>query len=231
MVSDFIMKCFTLIVFILVFCSYSDGQKKHCFCAKVPEMNSATVSCETTKLKNNSKLYWQYDCNRIWLTLENAEGKKAIIDGVDVELFGDTYRLGYHLIKEYKNSLLFRGGCPANGSCIYTLIDKNNGKKIRQFNQLVNIDTDVLLENPHPYQFDFVVYLSRRNSLKIYYVDSKKMLSVPFSGYKNISNSIIPEHQFKDMKLKNNLLTLYYETDDNKNEVLKINLKNKKYGR
>ncbi len=136
MVSDGIMKYFRPIVFILVFCSYSYGQKKHCFCAKVPEMNSATVSCETAKLKNNSKLYWQYDCNRIWLTLENAKGKKAVINEVDVELFGYTYRLGYYLIKEYKNSLLFRSGCPANGPCIYTLIDKNNGKIIKRKNQI-----------------------------------------------------------------------------------------------
>jgi len=192
-------------------------------------MNDATTSCETTRLKNNSKLYWQYDCKRIWLTLENAKGKKAVISEVDIELFGYTYRLGYHLIKEYKNSLLFRGGCPANGHCIYTLIDKKNGKKIKQFEQLINIDTDIARQNPHPYQFDFVVYLSDSNNLKIYYIDSKKTLTVPFRAFKDISNSILPEFQFKEMTLKDDLLTLYYETDDKKNKVLKINLKNKKY--
>ena len=223
------MNYFTLIISILVFCSYSYGQKKHCFCDKVPEMNDATTSCETTRLKNNSKLYWQYDCKRIWLTLENAKGKKAVISEVDIELFGYTYRLGYHLIKEYKNSLLFRGGCPANGHCIYTLIDKKNGKKIKQFEQLINIDTDIARQNPHPYQFDFVVYLSDSNNLKIYYIDSKKTLTVPFRAFKDISNSILPEFQFKEMTLKDDLLTLYYETDDKKNKVLKINLKNKKY--
>ena len=124
---------------ILIFCglfvvSISYAQKKQCFYDLDTSMNEATVSCETIFLKNKSKLYWQYNCERIWLTLENVKGQKFILDTIEVELYAYTYRLGFHLVKEYSNSLLFRSGCPANGQCIYTLIDKINGKTIKQLN-------------------------------------------------------------------------------------------------
>ncbi len=90
-------------------------------------------------------------------------------------------RLGYTLIKEFKNSLLFRSGCPANGPCIYTLVDKTSGNKIKTFNQLICIDTDVQFENPHKYNYDFIVYFSKNyDHLIVYFVESKRTYSVPF---------------------------------------------------
>ena len=192
-------------------------------------MNKATVSCDTTIFSNKAKLYWQYNCDRIWLTLENANGQKKVIDEVPVELYGYTYRLGFHLIKEFDKTVLFRSGCPANGPCIYTLIDKNNGNKIKEFDQLICIDTDIKWKNPHKYNFDFVVYLSdTTDHLIIYYIDSKRTLKVPF---KEKLTSIIPQHQFKEMTLNNNILTLTYKLDDNESKTLNIDLNDKKYSR
>lgn len=134
-----------------------------------------------------------------------------------MELYGYTYRLGYSLIKEYQNSLLFRSGCPANGPCIYTLIDKTNGKKIKEFNQLICIGTDVQWEKSFPYQYNFVVYFTDNyDSLKIYYIDTKQLLTIPFNVIKNKLTSVNPEYQFNKMTLKGNLLELYYTTDDKK---------------
>lgn len=191
-------------------------------------MNEATVSCDTTIFSNKAKLYWQYNCDRIWLTLENANGQKNVIDEVPVELYGYTYRLGFHLIKEFDKTVLFRSGCPANGPCIYTLIDKNNGNTVKEFGQLICIDTDIKLNNAHKYNFDFVVYLSDTTDyLVIYYIDSNKTLKVPF---REKLTSIIPQHQF-EMTLNNNILTVTYELDDNKRKTLNINLNDKKYSR
>ena len=192
-------------------------------------MNETTVSCDTTTFSNNAKLYWQYNCDRILLTLENENGQKNVIDEVPVELYGYTYRLGFHLIKEFDKTILFRSGCPANGPCIYTLIDKNNGNKIKEFDQLICIDTDIKWENAHKYNFDFVVYLSdTTDHLIIYYVDDNRILKIPF---KEKLTSVIPQHQFDEMTLNNNILTLTYELDDNKKKTLNINLNDKKYSR
>lgn len=95
------MKYLTAVI-TLFFFHQVYGQKKECFCDKDTLMNTATVDCKTVLLKNNSKLYWQFNCNRIWLTLENINGKKKVIDEVEVGLYGYTYRLGYYLIKEIK---------------------------------------------------------------------------------------------------------------------------------
>ena len=191
-------------------------------------MNGATISCDTKVLKNKSKLYWQYNCDRIWLTLENIKGQKKVIDDVEIGLYGYTYRLGYHLIKEFDKTILFRSGCPANGPCIYTLIDKSTGKKIKQFGQLICIDTDIREDNK--YQFDFVVYFSDNyDKLKIYNVNTKLILTIPFDAKANNLTAVIPEQQFDKMKLQGNILTIYFTTTENKELKLKINLANKKY--
>ena len=208
------------------------GQKKQCFCDIDTLMNGATISCDTKVFKNKSKLYWQYNCDRIWLTLENIKGQKKVIDEVEIGLYGYTYRLGYYLIKEFDKSLLFRSGCPANGPCVYTLVDKSKGKKIKEFNQLICINTDVKWNNPKNYKFDFIVYFSEDyESLKIYYVDRKQTLTIPFSAKKNNLTAVVPEYQFGNMTLNNNLLNLLYTTTNNKNLILKVNLQNKKYSR
>ncbi|KIA88891.1 hypothetical protein OA86_09610 [Kaistella jeonii] len=199
------------------------SQKKQCFCAENPEMNNATTSCETKVLKNGAKLYWQFNCNKIWLTLENKK-KKIEIDQMDVSDFGLTYRLGFHFIKEYKNSLLFRTGCGATGPCSYVLIDKKTGKKLKEFNQLICIDTDITTENAHPYSFPFVVYLSpETDHLIIYFIDTQKIIKVPFREKLVYA---IPENQFTKMEVRNNRLIITYDTSKDILKSLKIDLKN-----
>jgi len=218
-----------LTTILILFYLPTFGQVKNCFCDKDTLMNGATVSCDTITFSNKTKLYWQYNCDSIWLTLENISGQKFVIDESGVELYNLTYRLGFHLIKEFEKTILFRSGCPANGPCVYTLIDKSTGKKLEEFDQLICIDTDAKWKNAHKYNFDFVVYLSNNSDhLVIYYVDSKKTLKIPF---KEKLTSIIPQHQFDDMTIENNILTLFYELDNNKKKTLKIDLNDKKYYR
>lgn len=203
------------------------GQNKHCFCDENTQMNEATVSCDTTFFSNDAKLYWQYDCERIWLTLENSNGQKNVIDEVPVELYGYTYRLGFQLIKEFNKTILFRSGCPANGPCIYTLIDKNNGNKVKEFDQLICVDTDINKKNPHKYNFDFVIYISDTSDyLIIYYLDSEKTLKVPL---KEKLTSIIPQYQFVEMMIDDNILTIFYELENKTKKSIRIDLNDEKY--
>jgi hypothetical protein len=223
------MKHLTTFIFLLTF-GQAIGQKKQCYCDKDTSMNGATTNCKTTVFKNKSKLYWQYNCKRIWLTLEDVKGRKTVIDEVDVELFGYTYRLGFHLFKEFDKTLLFRSGCPANGPCMYSLIDKSTGKLIKKFGQLICIDTDI--REDKKYQFDFVVYYSDNyDKLKIYNIYSNQILTIPFNAKQNNLTAVIPEQQFDKMKLNGNILTIFYTTTENKELNLKIDLTNKKYSR
>ena len=218
------MKQFSILVLLLFF-SQSFGQKKACFCEKDSLMSEA-VNCDTIFLKNHSKLYWQLNCNRIWLTLENAKKTKIVIDEPDVNLYQYTYRTGFHLIREYKNSVLFRTDCGASGPCSYILIDKTTGKRIQEYGQLICIDTDSQYDKKsYQYPFDFIVYLDDDvkgvQNLVVYYIDTKKTIWVPF---KEELTAVIPQEQFDSMTVKNNVLTIFYETDDNPKKSIKINL-------
>ncbi len=200
------------------------GQKKKCHCDKDTLMNNATVSCETRILKNKAKLYWQYNCDNIWLTLQTIKGKKIKLDEIPIELYGYTYRLGFHFVKEFEKTILFRSGCSANGPCIYILIDKTTGKKIEEFGQLICIDTDI--SKNKKYQFDFLVYAdSHYKKIILNYPDKRKVLKISFDFQQNNLTTVIPEYHFDNMKLHGNILTLFYTRTDNKKSKLKINLK------
>lgn len=218
------MKKLFIISLLNIGITFCYGQQKQCSCNDNEAMKEAPISCETILLKNKAKLYWQFNCNKIWLTLQNNIGKKIVINEVNIDLYSYVYRLGYHLIKEYKNSLLFRNGCSANGPCVYKLINKSNGQKIKEFNQLICIDTDIETENPHNYKYNFLVYLSdSANYLNVYFIDTKKVIKVPF---KFELTSVMPNNQFEKIEVKNNILTLYFE-EKNENQIFKINLNNK----
>jgi len=195
------------IFFFFLFISSSlFGQQKQCGCTTDSLMNEYTTDCKTTYLTNGFRLYWQFSCNNIWLTLQ-TKYKKIIIDKVPVEYYSYTYRLGFHLLKEFKNSLLFREDCPANGPCSYTLINKFTGQKIKEFGQIVGSP----VKN---YPYNFVVYLSGANDLlKIYFPDTGKLLQKHIN--KNDFFYTVPIDQFDSIQLNKGNLLLSYETSSN----------------
>jgi hypothetical protein len=175
-------------------------------------MSDKPVDCETTFLKNGIRLYWQFNCQNIWLTMETQGGKKYVIDNIDPELSAYTYRLGYELVKEYKSSLLFRSGCAANGPCDFNLIDTRTGKKIKSFGELIYGREDEKF-------FNCLVYFATPNSLGLYYVDTKKEYRIPIDGSRFIA--VIPEYQFCDVRIIKGKLVLSYDcvSASNKREI------------
>ena len=93
------MKKAFIILFIIWEFGFCFGQKKQCFCDKNLSTKKAPMSCKTTFLKNKSKLYWQFNCDRIWLTLQNVKRKKIIINEVKIDFYSYANRVGYQLIK------------------------------------------------------------------------------------------------------------------------------------
>ncbi len=199
-----------IILFILpAYCSY--GQKRECGCNSNRLMNEHVINCGVTILKNSSKLYWQFNCKRVWLTLEDVNKNKKIIDELPIYLFGYTYRLGYHLSKEYDKLLLFRSGCPANGPCNFVLVDKFSGKKVRELGELIyDHDTEKF--------YRFVIYFSSVNVLTLYYVDENK--EYKFLIDKKVVSRVVPEYSFDKIYINNNVLNLVGSRG-----VIKVDLK------
>jgi len=188
-----------LCVLSVLICS---AQSK-CSCDKTPWLKDV-VSCEPTLLTNKSKLYFQFNCDSVWLVLENVKKKKLIISSLQSDLAQYNFRIGYQLIKEFKNSLLFRYGCPANGSCDHILINKYTGKKIKAFHEfLYNIDYK---------NIDFVLYFSNEklNQLTLYYPNTGKEYHIPVTA--SDFNAIVPEYQFYRSTLTKEKLTIFYST-------------------
>ncbi|MES1222057.1 MAG: hypothetical protein ABUT20_41565 [Bacteroidota bacterium] len=209
------MKLFFLFTFALII-NLTYGQKKQCSCTADSLIDQNTTDCKTTVLQNKALLYWQFNCDSIWLTLQNKEGRRIILDKVPIEYYSYTFRLGYRLVKEYKNSLLFRSGCPANGPCNFVLINKNTGKLIHEFGELI-YDHEIRKF------YDFILYFSSPGKLALHYIDSDKKYTIGVDS--THFKAVIPEYLFEKIELEKTKLILVYDVGQlNKNGTIVIDL-------
>lgn len=189
--------------------------KPNCGCASDSSINQYTTKCDTVVLKNNNKLYYQFNCDSIWLTFENKSGHKKILyqeKEYFKELYGYQYRIKYVLRKEYKKSLLFRTGCPANGPCNFVLIDKNTGRLKTELGELI------YQHNPDIF-YDFIIYFNDDyKSITVDFIDTGRKIKKRVK--KEDFNSTIPEYQFDKIDYKNGMITLIYD----KEKMININL-------
>jgi hypothetical protein len=177
------------------------AQTKECGCASDSMINNGSINCSSKRLSDGSELYWQINCERVWLTLKRPDNKKIVLDEVPIEYFGYTFRLGFQLAKEYKQTLLFRSGCPANGPCNFILVDKRTGKKVTEFGELIYNHTTREF-------YDFVIYFSRENQITLNYIENSKEYTYKVNP--KDFNALIPEYMFKDVFIRDNILHLLY---------------------
>lgn len=213
---------YLLAVFFCVLTAKAYCQQLQCSCSLDASINNSTANCKETKLANGSKLYYQFNCDSVWLTLENKRHQKKVIyslSGNDFkELYGYNFRIGYQLMKEYKKYLLFRAGCPANGPCDFILIDKSDGRKVKQFGELI-------YDYSKNTFYSFIVFFSKdMHRLTIYYPDTKNKFSVHINH--NDFTGAIPEFEFDAVWVKNNVLSLSYGTSTILIDLLKHRLIN-----
>lgn len=195
------MKSSLTIYFILI-CTVLQAQTKQCGCPTDSLINNGSIDCSTQKLSDGSELYWQINCKRVWLTLKKRNNKKIVLDEVPFEYFGYTYRLGFQLAREYKKTLLFSSGCPANGPCNFVLVDKNTGRRVNEFGELIyNHSTRQF--------FDFVIYFSKQNQLTLHYIDSGKKYR--YAVHAKDFKALIPEYSFENVFVEDNVLHLQYD--------------------
>lgn len=187
-----------------------NAQTKECGCASDSMINNGSINCSSKRLSDGGELYWQINCERVWLTLKRPDNKKIVLDEVPIEFFGYTFRLGFQLAKEYKKTLLFRSRCPANGSCNFILVDKRTGKQIEEFGELIYSHSTREF-------YDFVIYFSRENEITLDFIENSRKYRYKVNP--EDFNALIPEYVFKDVFIKNNVLHLLYS-----NKEIKIDL-------
>ena len=199
---------FTYIAILFTITAYSQ-----CNCDSIPELK-IKISCDTTRLKNETFLYYVFNCDSASLIFENNKVKKTLFT-VEKDLIEYTYRLGYYLIKEFSKSLLFRFDCPATGSCSYALVDKNSGELMKTLNQVIypknNEDLDLL------------IYFNNNNlnEINVSFMNSSKNLTFKVRST-CFMNSVFPTSQFKKPIIKDNVLILPY-TCESESKEFKVN--------
>ena len=204
------------------FSSYGQPQQR-CYCPTDSLMNEFT-GCEHWTLSDKTELYYQFNCDSIWLTLKRDDFRK-IIFSTSPELYAYHFRLDPQLIKEFPSFILFRWGCPANGPCNYFLTKKSDGVKTKEFDELVYLGTKD--------QTNVLIYISedQENMLELYNVELQKSFDIPFefSGFR----ALIPEYQFIETKLNGEMLELSYEffpnRENDKFEIRRLSLDLSKY--
>ncbi len=198
--------------------------KNNCGCETDSLKTENTINCDTTTLRNNTKLYYQFNCDSIWLTLENLNGKRKIIYS-EKEKFDDyfaiQYRLAYKLKKEYDKYLLFRSDCPANGPCNFVLTDKKTGKLKKELGELIYDKDDQNF-------YDFILYFSKNDdSIIADFIDKGKQIKIPID--KTHFSAITPEYNFDKISYKNGVITLTYYYGDKNDKLKTILVDTKKY--
>jgi len=167
-------------------------------------------------------LYYQFNCDSIWLTLENNK-QKHIIFSMTTEYYSYTYRLGYQFAKEFNSSILFRSGCPANGPCNFILVDKKTGEKITEFGELIY---DHSADSPFIHSFILYFTDSLLSTITIHYIDSNKKYKIAIDGQQ--FKGIIPEYEIDNISVNQSQLCFtqpYHNKRKWKTKPVKVDLK------
>src|SRR5690349_18547975 len=100
---------FRIATFLLtLFLSLSGkGQNFSCKCDSA-SIEGFEIDCHTKKLKDGSLLFYQFNCDSIWLTLQNSAGQKHVLYAIATRLHTYHECIGYIFYREFRKFLLFR---------------------------------------------------------------------------------------------------------------------------
>lgn len=129
-----------LVLTLLFIIASTRGFTQQCNCKEKPELMNI-ISCDTIVLKNQSKLYRQYNCDSSWLLFEGKSGKKKILYSLEKDYIELSHRLGYQFVTEFPKTFLIKNrvvsGCcqPAE----YILFDKESGRLVKDFGTIFRV--------------------------------------------------------------------------------------------
>jgi hypothetical protein len=214
---------FLVIIALSVACSCDSNLPKsaqdknvHCACENQEFVYPNREFCDTIVLSDAAKLYWSFNCDRIWLTLENRNRQRFVIDDFSIESMPLIHRIGSSFIKDFDETILIQHDCAATGPCSYSLIEKVTGNVVKKFPQLIGIDW----ENK-TYNFDFVASLSQESDeIEVYFPNEKKAFAIAISNLNR--KSAYPEDAFIETTFFGDVLTFKYLSD--LDEVVEINV-------
>jgi hypothetical protein len=212
-----------LLLFSII--SYSgSAQKLSCSCDSI-SLDLLQMDCGKKALRNNAFLYYQFNCDSIWLTLQNRNGKKIILYSFPTRLYEYHYRVGYVFLREFKNVILFGRDCVAPTGCSYVLINSYTGRIEKELGEPISCPGTETIKNIIFY-LDYSSYKDMK--LVLYYPDTKKKILLPLRKVDFTLEK--PPIQFESIRIKNKILTVTYASTENytNSQTMKFDLR--KYG-
>jgi len=210
-------KIFMFLLIIFLFFSVSVYAQSNCICEKdslitktILEKGCSSTAggknCEIFELKNGNLLYYQFNCDSIWLTFENKQKNKKVLFSKETEAHAHSYRRAYELVREFDNSLLFSFHC--SPICLYFLHDKQTGEA------LPSLPTTTLIfdgKDKEGTEVNFLIYFTdeKYQFLTIHNIASNKKYQVLIPDFKR--ELVYPEMQITYSKIINNSVELYYD--------------------
>lgn len=207
----------TLLLLLLLYAS-AIVRGQTCTCDQ-NTMLKENISCKPKYFDNNSKLFWNFNCDSSWLTFEASTGKQKIIFSLGDGLVGLTNRLGYVDFTEFRTTFLITNSV-ISGCCAphdYYVYDKTSGNLIKYLGRAIYISQDKkipIVVSITKSNYD-TISKTDYNSLTIYNLDKKKeyKLSLPKGdiekGMKN-NTFMFPEYVFETPKIEKDKLILLY---------------------
>jgi hypothetical protein len=211
-----------MVTYLLFFNVFQNANAQNCFCQKDSFLNNL-ISCDTIKLKGNSSVYYQFNCDASWLTYENSKGRKTVLYFLDSELIDLTYKLGWQVWKDFDESVLFvareTSGLPT--TLYYTLFNKTTEELI-SFRNVVYACPDSLCE--------FILYFpdSTYNFLSLFMINNSKeykielpknLIEESFQQYFGLFMFV--ENLFEPPSIKDNVYIFKYTFFDNQSKTEK----------
>lgn len=143
---------FHQIIFLFMLGTFSaEGQNCQCLTERL------NLECDTSFLKSNALLYYQYNCDSVWLTMENVRGEKYILYQLETELFNGP-KLAF-LKGDCERSILISRK-ELEKDVQYYLIDKSTGRMMKSFQNVIDqsFNRTPLIAYFHSEQQRFFVY-------------------------------------------------------------------------
>lgn len=215
----------TLIAFMIMILTINGfSQKSNCGCDIKKNNPENQYKCDTTIFSNGSKMYWQWNCDSVWLTFENKD--KSILKSCEKTNVYECERTGLNFLKEYPNYLLFQykwiSGCCTPPDIVF--ISKVNGSELKRITNDLFVWGDV--------DENYILYFSDTTYTKMVYLENNADKECTFQFDKEQVNKSVDKNQvlqmadlFKNFKKNKNDFTFDFKTSEGLIKKLKIELK------
>lgn len=197
----------------------STPQTSYCGCK---EVSYSFLSCDTTYITSKTILFWQWNCDSSWLTLQQKGKAQTILDVLEREKMPKSSSIGMHYIKKIGPSLWLKKQ-EVSGCCYPPTHSFFNLKRMKESFHIdkklfvwENLDLNYLVHFEDTSYQTLVLYNPKENKK---YIAQNKVKDIAYT----LANGNIPfvKELFERPKVTKDSIKFTYSYLNHKNQWLK----------